>query len=65
MPVVFGMPSYETYKESKVGGFKLGGCVVRADGPVWSCGQSHEWVGKDRKQWSAFLDAVRKRRACR
>jgi hypothetical protein len=63
VPVVFGLPSYDMYKESKEGGFRLGGCVVRADGPVWSCGQGHEWVGKDRKEWSRFLAAVRKDRS--
>lgn len=44
VPIVYGMPSAETWEESKAGRFALGGCVIGAESPKWHCLVcGHEW----------------------
>ena len=37
IPIVYGLPSKKTFKESKRGKVKLGGCVVTMCDPKWYC----------------------------
>jgi hypothetical protein len=44
IPIVYGMPSEETFKESKKGKFILGGCCIEESSPEWHCKKcGHEW----------------------
>lgn len=35
--IMYGMPSYEAFLDSKAGKIILGGCVVTGDDPRWGC----------------------------
>jgi predicted RNA-binding Zn-ribbon protein involved in translation (DUF1610 family) len=44
IPIIYGLPSYEAFLESKEGKIKLGGCIVSDDNPNWHCKDcGHEW----------------------
>jgi len=37
VPIMYGMPSFEMWEESKLGKFELGGCCISEDSPKWHC----------------------------
>lgn len=37
VPIVFGMPTYETFEASQRGEIILGGCCVTGNDPEWQC----------------------------
>jgi hypothetical protein len=37
VPIVYGLPTEETFEKAEAGEFALGGCVVRFDDPKWAC----------------------------
>lgn len=46
VPIIYGLPTYEDYLESKEGNYRLGGCIVPApwEGPFHTC-NSCNWEG--------------------
>lgn len=37
IPIVYGLPTYETFKSSEEGKIELGGCIVRNNNPNYFC----------------------------
>jgi len=35
--IMYGMPSYEAFLDSKAGKIILGGCVMSENSPIWGC----------------------------
>ncbi|HPJ05829.1 MAG TPA: hypothetical protein PLK17_09965 [Bacteroidales bacterium] len=44
--IMYGMPSYEAFLDSKAGKIILGGCVVSNDDPKWGCIDCKEKIYK-------------------
>ncbi len=41
VPIVYGLPSYETFKAYERGEIGLGGCVVGPESPEFECPSCH------------------------
>lgn len=42
--IIYGLPTYELFKEEEQGKVKLGGCVIGLDDPEYTCKDcNHEW----------------------
>lgn len=45
VPIVYGLPTYETFQRAKSGEFALGGCFLSDDSPAWLCQVCHKRFG--------------------
>lgn len=46
IPIVYGLPTYDTFLEAKQGKFTLGGCMISEESPRWECPDCHERFGQ-------------------
>jgi len=37
IPIIYGMPTEETFNEADAGKFVLGGCCINEESPEWHC----------------------------
>lgn len=37
IPIVYGYPSSETFRQRDIGKIALGGCIIQDDNPKWHC----------------------------
>lgn len=45
VPIVYGLPTYETFQRAESGEFALGGCFLSNDSPAWLCQVCHKRFG--------------------
>ncbi|HEU0028833.1 MAG TPA: hypothetical protein VFQ25_17140 [Ktedonobacterales bacterium] len=45
VPIVYGLPTYETFQRAKSGEFVLGGCFLSDESPGWQCQACHKRFG--------------------
>jgi transposase-like protein len=45
IPIVYGLPTYETHQRAESGEFALGGCFLSDESPGWLCQACHKRFG--------------------
>jgi rubrerythrin len=58
VPIVYGMPTQETYEEAQAGKLSLGGCVLTGDDPEWACPRCDAAIFDDEEQRQRYERAL-------